>query len=86
MLYYEKIDTSKGIDLTKSNKIIGCMLCHNWFFNHGFEFQCSICNSCHDLTMLSVYVSDIAIITVKDVNCCCIIYDISKFQSINLLK
>ena len=35
------------------------------FFNHGFKFQDSICNGCHDLTTLCLNISDIAIITVK---------------------
>ena len=34
------------------------MTCYFWFFNHEFEFQDSICNGCHDLTMLSVNISD----------------------------
>ena len=42
------------------------------FCNHGFKFQHFICNGCHDLKMLSVSVSDIAIITVKDVDYRCI--------------
>ena len=33
------------------------------FFNHGFKFQDSVCNGCHDLTMLCLNLSDIAIIT-----------------------
>ena len=53
-------------------------------FNYGFEFQDSGCNGCHNLTMLSVNISDIAIITVKNVDHCCIIHNISK--SNNLLK
>ena len=36
---------------------------HIEFFNHGFEFQDYICNGCHDLTMLSVNISNIAIIS-----------------------
>ena len=35
------------------------------FFNHGFKFQGYVCNDCHDLTMLCLNISDIAIITVK---------------------
>ena len=65
MLYYDRIDTSEGIDLVKSNNSKECMICHYWFLNHGFEFQDSVCNVCHDLTMLSVNISDIAIITIK---------------------
>ena len=62
MLYY---DISEGIDATKSNKSRECMICHYFFFNHGFKFQDYVCNGCHDLTMLSVNISGIAIITVK---------------------
>ena len=62
------------------------MICHYWFFNHGFKFQYYVCNGCHDLTMLSVNISDIAIITVKNVNYRYIIHNISKSEAINLLK
>ena len=43
-------------------------------------------NGCHNLTMLSVNISDIAIITVKNVDYRCIIHNISKSEAINLLK
>ena len=59
---YIRIDISKGIDLVKSNKSKECMICHNWFFNHGFKFQY------YDLKMLSVNISDIAVITIKNVD------------------
>ena len=61
------------------------MICHYLFFNHGLKFQDSVCNVCHDLTMLSVNISDIAIITVKNVDYYCIIFNISKSKAINLL-
>ena len=38
------------------------------------------------MTMLSVNVSDITIITIKVVDYCCIIHDISKSEEINQLK
>ena len=82
MLYYKRINISEGIDPTKSNKSKECMICHYWFFNHGFKFQYSTCNGCHDLTMLSLNIRDIAIITVKNVDYCCIIYNISKPEAI----
>ena len=37
-------------------------------FNHGIEFQGSICNGCHDLTMLCLNISNIGIIAVKGVD------------------
>ena len=68
MLYYDTKDISKWIDLAKSNNSKECMICHYFFSNHGFKFQDSVCNGCHDLTMLRLNISDIAIITVKNVN------------------
>ena len=47
------IEFSKGIDLAKSNISKECLICHYWFFNHGFKSQDPVCNGCHDLTMLS---------------------------------
>ena len=52
----------------------------------GFNFQDYVCNGCHDLTMLSVNISDIAIITVKIVDYHCIIHNIAKSEPFTLLK
>ena len=83
MLYYDRIDISKGIDSTKHNKSIECMICHYLFFNHSFKFRNSVCNRGHDLTMLSVNISNIAIMTIKNLNYYCIIHNISKSDTIN---
>ena len=48
------------------------MICHNWFFNHGFKFQY------YDLKMLSVNISEIAVITIKNVDYWCIIHNTNK--------
>ena len=85
MLYYDRTDISEGIDLAKSNNSKECMICHYFLFNHGFEFQDSVCNGCHDLTMLSVNINDMAIITIKNVDCRCIIHN-SESEAINLLE
>ena len=37
------IDIIEGIDILKSNSSKECMICHYWFFNHGFKFQVSVC-------------------------------------------
>ena len=65
---HDRIDISEGIDLGKSNNSKQCMICNYQLFNQGFEFQDSVCNGCLDLTMLSVNISDIIIITVKNVD------------------
>ena len=62
------------------------MICHYWLFNHGFTFQDSLCNCCHDLTTLCLNMSDIAIIIDKHVGNCCIIHNINKSEATNLLE
>ena len=54
-------------------------------FMHGFEFQNYVCNGCHDLTILCLNISDITIITVKNVDYRCIIHN-SISEAISLLK
>ena len=53
MLYYDRIDISKGTDLAKSNSSKEYMIYRYKFFNHGFNSQDYVCNGCHDLTILS---------------------------------
>ena len=47
-------------------------------FIHEFKFQDSVCDGCHELLKLSLNISDVAIITVRNVNYRYIIHDISK--------
>ena len=54
--------------------------------NQGFKFQDSVCNGCHGLTMLSVNISDIAIMTIRNVDSRCVIHNISKSEAIDWLK
>ena len=75
MLYYDRTDISKGIDLAKTNNSKECMICHYCFFNQRFEFQDYVCNGCHDFPMLCLNISDIAIFTVKNVDYHCIRYN-----------
>lgn len=79
-LYYNRIDISEII-ITKTNSK-ECAIYHYQYFKHGFKLQTSVCNGCHDLLALSLGFSDITIITVDR----CIIDDISKSNTIHLLK
>ena len=86
-MYYDRTDLSEGINVAKKNNSKECRICHYyWLFNNGLKFQHSVCNGCHDLTMLCLNISDIAIITVKGVDYCCIIHDISSSEANNSLK
>ena len=43
-----------------------CDICHYWYFlNYSFKFQPNVCNRCHDLFMMSMNLSDIAILNIK---------------------
>ena len=75
----------KELILLKVIEVKKCMIWHYWFFNHRFKVQDSVCNGCHDLIILSVNISNITIITVKNIDCCCIIHN-SKSEGINLSK
>ena len=63
MLYYNRIDKSEGTNLAKGSNSKECMICHCWFFNHGFKFKDYVCNGCHDLTTFCLNISNITIIT-----------------------
>ena len=62
MLYYDRIDVSKKIDVNKISESKECDIGHYWYFlNKGFKFQLNVCNRCHDLLMMSMNLSHIAI-------------------------
>ena len=64
---------SEGIDVNKTSASKECDICHCFFLNYSFKFQSNVCNRCHDLLMMSVNLSDIAILNIKYSDCCCII-------------
>ena len=76
MIFYNKIDLSEGIDVAKNNSK-ECIVCHYWYFDHGFKYHKShksLYNGFHDLVMLFLDISDIAIITVKGADYCYIVW------------
>ena len=84
MLYFNRIDSSEGIDVNKTSASKECDVCHYWYFlNYSFKFEPSVCNKCHDLLMMPMNLSDIAISKIKGSDYCCIISLISKNEAIN---
>ena len=57
-----------------------------FFFNYIFKFQPNLCNRCHDLLMMSINFSDIAILNIKGSGYRCIISSIRKNEAINLMQ
>ena len=87
VLYSERIDVSEGIDTNKTSASKECDICHYWYFlNYSFKFQPNICNRCHDLLMMSLIHSDIAILNIRGYDYRCIIGLISKNEAINLMQ
>ena len=63
MLYFDRIDVSEGIDVNKTSASKECDICHYWYFlNYSFKFQPNGCNRYHDLLMISINLSGIAIL------------------------
>ena len=86
MLYFNRIDVSEGIDVNKASKSKECNICHYWYFlNKDFKFQPNVCNRYHDLLMMSMNLSDIAILNIKSLDSRCIIRGIRKNKAINLI-
>ena len=51
----------------------------------GFNFQPNVCNGCYDLLMMSMNLSNIAILNIKSGDYLCVVSRISKIQAINLM-
>ena len=71
MLYYDRIDVSERIDINKTSASKEYDVCHYWYFlNFSFKFPPNVCNRCHDLLMMPVNLSDIAILNIKSSDYC----------------
>ena len=85
MLYFDRIDVSEGIVVSKTSASKECDICHYWdFLNFSFKFQPMVCNRCHNLLIINV--SDIAILNIKGFDSRCIISLISKNEAINVMQ
>ena len=57
---------SEGINVDNTSEWKECDFCHYWqFLNKEFKFQPNACNGCHDLLMMPMNLSDIAILSIK---------------------
>ena len=65
MLYYNRIDLSKGIDISKSSNSKEYIVCLYWYFRHGSKSRKSIFDCCHDLLMLFLNISVVIVTSVK---------------------
>ena len=74
MLYYDRIDVSEGIEFNKTSVSKDCNFFTYWYLlNFSFQFQPNVCNKCHDLLMMSVDLNNIAVLSIKGSDYCCLI-------------
>ena len=83
MLYiFYKIDVSEGTNVNKTSGSKEYDICHyQYFLYYSFKFQPNVCKRCHDLLMMSMNLSGIAILNIKASGYCCIISLISKNEA-----
>ena len=87
MIYYDRIYISEETDVNMTSKSKECDICQYWYFlSKGFKFQSNVCNRCLDLLMMSMDLSDIAILNIKSTGYGCIISGISKSKTVNLMQ
>ena len=66
MIYYVKINVPEGTDVNKISAPKECDVFHYWYFlNYSFRFQPNVCNRCHDLLIMSVNLTDYAILNIE---------------------
>ena len=87
MLYFDRIGVSEESDVNKTSSSKKSDICHYWdFLNYSFKFEPNVCHRCHNLLMMSMDISDIAILNIIGSDYYCIISLISKCEAINLMQ
>ena len=82
MLYYDRIDAIKGIDVNKTSKSKECNICHYCHFSdRGLTFQPNVCNGCHDLLMMSMKLSCVNILDIKDFDYRVLLSELAKTRT-----
>ena len=66
MICYDRIDVSERIDVNKTSKSKECNVCqYCYFLSKGFEFKPNVFNGCHDLLMMCMNLTNIAVLNIK---------------------
>ena len=81
MLYFDRIDIFKGIDVNQKSKLKAFNICHYWYFlNKGFKCQPYVCNRCHDLLIMSMNLSNISILKLKMLVIVVLLLELAKMK------
>ena len=74
-------------DINKSNKSKECIICHYWYFKDiAYKFEPYVCNKCHDISMMTYELENIATLNVKDLHCRCVSRNLTRNDAVNRLN
>ena len=77
MVYYDIIDVSEGIDVNKTSESKECDICHYcYFLDKAFKFQSDFWNGFQGVLIMSMNLSNIAILNIQGVDYRCIISEV----------
>ena len=86
ILFFDRIDISEGTDVNKTSEPKEYHICYYcYFLNKGFKVQVNVWNRCHNLLMMSMKLSDIAILNIEGADYYCINAGINKSEAINVM-
>ena len=86
MLEYERIDSSEGNDVNKTNLSKECDICHYCYFKDiGFKYEPYLCNGCQDLMQKAMGFNNIAIVYIKENAYRIHFWYMSKDDAINIM-
>ena len=86
MIEYDRIGLDEGIDLNKTFKSRECWLCNFWYFlDKNFNYQKYYCDGCHDMSMKTVSIKNLAIVYSKRNAYRIHFWNISKDDAINIM-
>ena len=79
---YDRTYISEGIDVNKTSKSKECNICHYCHFSdRGLTFQPNVCNGCHDLLMMSMKLSCVNILDIKDFDYRVLLSELAKTRT-----
>ena len=87
MLEYDRIDSSEGVDVNKTNFSKECDICHYWYFKDiGFKYELYLWNCCHDLMQKAMSFNNVAIVCVKGIAYRIHFWYMSQDDAINIMN
>ena len=84
-MYYNRICSSEGIYIAKSDNSGTFKIYRYWFFDHEFKVKDSVCDGSHVLTCC-ILIYSMLLLSLKVVDYHGIIHNISKSEAANLSK